>query len=102
MSSDSLTRRCFNCNKPGHLARDCRALRKESSGHNGDKRNKTAGAKHVQASDPDKGECGYNVEAKSKMIEEETAILALLFSSDRMMVMESDRYVSTIKVRSHP
>lgn len=30
-------RRCYNCNKPGHLARDCRAKASESAGRPGSK-----------------------------------------------------------------
>ena len=47
----SEARRCYNCNKPGHLAKDCRAPRTESSGRGRgrDGKEKLASTKQVQA-----------------------------------------------------
>ena len=47
----SEARRCYNCNKPGHLAKDCRAPKTESSGRGrgGDGKGKLASTKQVRA-----------------------------------------------------
>ena len=37
-----------NCSKPGHLARDCRAPKKQSNGRHNEGKGKSAGAKQVQ------------------------------------------------------
>ena len=45
---DSEARRCYKCDKIGHLAKDCRVPRTESSGRGGDRR-RPVSAKQVQA-----------------------------------------------------
>ena len=75
----SETRKCYLCHKTGHLARDCKRSRPESSG----RRDPRAVAKHVSS------------KQKPPAGEEEQALLDLLFSSDE----ESHAGVSTVRVK---
>ena len=43
------TRQCYICNKPGHLARDCKATKSESRGQQAPYKPKLANTKQVQA-----------------------------------------------------
>ena len=73
------TRKCYFCHKAGHLARDCKLNRGESSR----RKDPRAVAKHVTS------------KQKSSADDEQQAVLDLLFSSDE----ESHAGVHTVRVK---
>ena len=70
MSTPSETRQCYVCNKPGHLARDCKMSKTESKGRPAPNRLRPASTKQVQA----KGDAAVSQERVNPM--------EFLYSSD--------------------
>ena len=69
--------RCFYCKKLGHISRDCRAQKRESSGRQDQQKEKSAGAKQVHTEPIDDHTEDYAVGDNSS-----DAMRSLLFSSD--------------------
>ena len=86
--ANNQTWRCYNCSKPGHLARDCRAPKKQRNGRQSEGKGKSAGTNQVQvlpseeSATEDKGEANAASSEDETVETAETAVLDLLFSSD--------------------
>ena len=107
MTSYDSARRCYNCSKVGHLAKDCRAPRTESRGQEtgrrwsngaGYKKSTSGGAKRVSTSDQTRS--GDEV-VEPQASQEEANVNSCLYSSDSEET-GGVRQVRVIDKGSHP